>query len=556
MENSLNEKQNNVELQKNMNFQKKRSRRISEVVPIYSQLNKINLKGKHDIENLLINNQESISYNNINILKSDLPNILPEIKQMQTRNNKKMPTGKSVDGKKYINNSRNIDIFNHSLSDVNNLDNEKFNTTMQIRGYTSNKRTKYNGNDNNLMDISELVWQKSKNMGFVNTSKNKNSRNIGYNNYINKNNFLTQIGNTNSFTTKNTNEKLKFTVNKKNIINTIKKPTKIKIEKKNLKYKIPLDFMNNLGNKKKIEINNNRKLNIKQRTINNNKSLSNIKHKNLIDYQNKKGNDPNNSKSFIESTLVAFNGLVSKAQQIGQILIDNKEIINDNKENDLISNQLKNSIEILNVDKKIDKLDKKIKNERKTVEELQKINLDLNNKINLFNENSQQYEYKVKELSDVINQLRLNSSNNVSNNNSNNSNGDNNYITGGNHNLLMGDAINKFIPSSATKNLLLERKPKKKKIKFGFVESIFMKPDKFQIISNKKCNKNNSYKEDNNYIMKFKKEPKLVFVNMNKNNDNYKNITNEEYQDAAEQMANQLLIESLISLKNEDIDND
>ena len=558
MENSLNEKPNNNEIQKNISFQKKGSRRISEVVPIYSQLNKINLKGRPDIENLLINNQESISYNNINILKTDLPNILPGIKQMQIRNNKKMPTGKSVDEKKYINNSRNIDMFNHSLGDDNILDNEKFNTTMQIRGYTSNKITNYNGNDNNLMNISELVWQKSKNMGFVNTSKNKNSRNINNNNYINKNNYLTQIGNTNSFTTKNTNEKLKFTVNKQNIINKIKKPTKIKIEKKNLKYKIPLDFMNNLGNKKKIELNNNRKLNLKQRNINNNRSFSNIKNKNknIIDYQNKRGNDPNDSKSFIESTLVAFNGLVSKAQEIGQILIDNKEIINDNKDNDLISNQLKNSIEILNVDKKIDKLDKKIKNERKTVEELQKINLDLNNKINLFNENSQQYEYKVKELSDVINQLRLNSSNNVSNNNSNNSNGDNNYSTGGNHNLLMGDSITKFIPCSATKNFLLERKAKRKKIRFGFVESIFMKPDKFQIITNKKPNKTSSYIEDNNFIKKSKKEPKLVFVNMNKNNDNYKNITNEEYQDAAEQMANQLLIESLISLKNEDSDND
>ena len=553
MENSLNENLNNFEIPKNINLKKNWSRRISEVVPVYSQFAEFNLKGKTDLENYLINNQESISYNNINILKNDLPNI-PEIKQMQIRNNKKMSTGKSVGARKYIKDSRNFDLFNHNMGDTNNnLDNEKFNTTMQVRGFSSNKKNKYNGNDNNLMNISELVWQKSKNLGFVNTSKNKNSRNIDNNNYINKNNFLTQIGNSNSFVTKNTNEKLKFTINKNNIINKIKKPTKIKIEKKNLKFKIPLDFMNNLGNKNKIEINNNRKLNIKQRNINNNRSLSNIKNQNLIDYQNKKGNDPNNSKAFIESTLVAFNGLVSKAQQIGQILIDNKEIINDNKENDLISNQLKNSIEILNVDEKIDKLDKKIKNERKTVEELQKINLDLNNKINLFNENSQQYEYKVKELSDVINQLKLNNSNNVSNNNSNNSNGDNNYNSGGNHNLLMKESINKFIPSNETKNFLLERKPKKKKIKFGFVESIFMKPDKFQIITNKKPNKTNSYKDD---IKKAKKEPKLVFVNMNKNNDNYKSITNEEYQDAAEQMANQLLIESLISLNNEDIDND
>ena len=67
---------------------------------------------------------------------------------------------------------------------------------------------------------------------------------------------------------------------------------------------------------------------------------------------------------------MAFNGLVSQAQQIGQILIDNKDIINANKQNDLISNKLKNSIDILNVDSKIDKINQKIKDEHKTVEDL------------------------------------------------------------------------------------------------------------------------------------------------------------------------------------------
>ena len=412
MDNSINENhnKNNLQIQKT-----KKKKRIREVVPIYTQFG---YKKKHDIENLLINNQESISYNNINILKTDLPHIVTNLSQIEVEDNIRIPPNKSVEGKNYIQNSRNI----------NNLDPDKYNTTTQIRRYTQNKKTKYTLYDNNSMNLSQLVWQKSKNMGFVGSSKNKNSRNIDINNnYINKNNkhFLTNINNTNnlstSFTTKNNNEKIKFTVNKKNLINTIKKPTKIKIEKKNLKYKIPLDLMNNI-NKKKLEYNydretnnnNIRKLNIKQRNINN-RSLSN----NKINHIN---NDVNDSKSFIESTLLAFNGLVSKAQEIGQILIDNKEIIHENKDNNLINNQLKNSIEILNVDKKIDKLDKKIKNEQKTVEELQKINLDLNNKINLFNENSQQYENKVKELVDVINQLKQNNSNNVSNNNSNNSN--------------------------------------------------------------------------------------------------------------------------------------
>ena len=146
---------------------------------------------------------------------------------------------------------------------------------------------------------------------------------------------------------------------------------------------------------------------------------------------------------------------------------------------------LKNSIEILNVEKKMDKLDNKIKNEHKTVEKLQKINIDLNNKINLFNENSQKYENKVKELVNVINQFKQNN-NNGSNNNINNSNGDNIYNMIGKKNISRVESINKFIPSNQKNNFILQGKPKKKKIKFGFVESIFMKPDKFQIINLKK----------------------------------------------------------------------
>ena len=554
------------DIQKNSNFSKKRSRRISEVVPIYTKLNKLNIKGNHEIENLLINNQESILYNNINILKTDLPNIVNNLNSIEQKNNK-VPTVKSMEGKKHINKSRNFDIFNNSLGDSKNLDNEKFKTTIQLRRLTQNKKNKYsdNENDNNSMNISQLVWRKSKNMGFIGSSKNKNSKDIDNNNM---NNYLIHNNNNiniNSITTKNNLEKIKFSVNKKNLMNTIKKPSKIKIEKKNLKYKIPIELMNNFTNKNKLEMdfngesNNNRKLNIKRKNMTNNRSFSNIKkNKNIIKYQNQNQNqnqnNDDNSKSFLESTLVAFNGLVSKAQQIGKILIDNKEIINANKDNNLISNKLKNSLEILNMDQKIDKLNKKIKNEQNTVEELQKINLDLNNKINLFNENSQQYENKVKELVDVINQLKQNN-NNGSNNNSNNGDS-NNFNGGGNH--FEGELINKYIPSNENNNFTLERKPKKKKIKFGFVESIFMKPDKFQIINNKKPNEHKSKENENISTNKINKEPKLIVVNMNRNNNNdnikyeHKDITNEEYYDAASQIANHLLIESLISIKNED----
>ena len=551
MDKSVNEKTNKST--QISTLKKKKSRRISEVVPIYTHINKLGMQGKHDIENLLINNQESISYNNINILKTDLPNIVTDLDQLEVQNNIKLPTNKSVDGKKLIYNSRNI-----------SMDTDKYNTTMQLRRFTQNKKNKNNGYDNNPMNISDLVWQKSKNMGFVGSSKNKYSRNIDMNNNMNKNNshFITNINNYNnmssSFTTKNNNEKIKFAVNKKNIMNTIKKPTKIKIEKKNLKYKFPLQIMSNINIKKKLENNhskdgnnnNIRKLNIRQKDQNN-RSLSNKKLKNINNYNNL-NNDEIDSKSFIESTLVAFNGLVSKAQEIGQILIDNKEIINENKDNNEINNQLKNSIEMLNVGKKIDSLDKKIKNEQKTVEELQKINLDLNNKINLFNENSQHYETKVKELVDVINQLKQNNSNNISNNNSNGE------VV--NQNLFFGEQNNKFIPCNTNSNFTLEKKPKRKKIKFGFVESIFMKPDKFQFINNKKPNVYKADKNNNFFIDKNKKDSKLVFVNINKNyfeeNNNTfkKKITNEEYQDAAEQIANHLIIESMMSLKNDDED--
>ena len=539
----MNEKTYKIENVKNGKSIKKGFRRISEVMPIYTQVNK--LQTKNEIENLLINNQESISYNNINILKTDLPNMLNDLNQMEAKKFK-IPMDKSMDSKNY---SRNFDYFN-----------DKFNTTMQLRRIAQNKKI---DNVSNSPSISQLIWQKSKNMGFIGSSKGKNSRNIDDTFELNKyrRNFLTNnINNINTFTTKNNNnnEKLKFMANKKNLVNTIKKPSKINIEKKNLKkYKFPIKLKNNFGSKKKTQSNYqgdntiNRKLNIKLRNNNHRSTSTSYIKRNQIEYnniQNQGENNDSNSKSFLESTLLAFNGLVSRAQQIGQILIDNKEMINDNKENELVKNQLTNSIEILNMDKKIDKLNNKIKNEQKTVEELQKINLDLNNTINLFNENSQQYENKVKELSDIINQLKQNNNNssNINNitNNSEKSIRENfpNSIRNKNKNMTGNETLNKY----ENNNFTLKGITKKKKMKFGFVERIFMKDDKFQIIANQRP-KNNAN------INKINKEPKLIFVNMNKGNEDNKDkiITNEEYQEAAEQIANQLLIESLFSLKNE-----
>ena len=542
MDNIIDDQTNQRNIMNSSNKSKKKGRRISEVMPIY----KFNYKGKNEIENLLINNQESISYNNINILKSDFPNIINDLNQIDRKNNNKLPAGKSVEGKNHSHFSRNINVLNSN--DGNYFDLDNFDTTMKLRRLTQNKKSKNIFND---MNITQLVWKKNRNMGFTGIKTN-NSRNFESMNE--NNNYCLTSNNATSFSTKNNNEKKKFTINKNNLINTIKKPSKIKMEKKNLKYKIPIELMNNLNYKKKImlgqskELNNKRKLNIKKRDINNNRSLSNItpiaRNKNIIRYINEKDNDEDESQKYIESTLVAFNGLVSKAQKLGKILIDNKEMINTNKNNDLISDELKNSIEILNVEQKIDKIDKKIKNEHQTVEKLQKINSDLNNKINLFNENSQHYENKVKELTSVINQFKQNNSNG-SNYTSNNSNMDNL-----NKNMSRAESINIYCPSNQQNNFMLEGKPKKKKIKFGFVESIFMKPDKFQINSIKKISLGN------NQITKAKKDPKLIFVNMNKINDDDKclepKINNIEYQDAAEQMANQIIIESILSLEKED----
>ena len=104
----------------------------------------------------------------------------------------------------------------------------------------------------------------------------------------------------------------------------------------------------------------------------------------------------NDSKSFIESTLIAFNGLVSQAQELGQILIDNKDMINSKNKNEMNSNKLKGSINNININSKINKLNQEIKDEHQTVEKLQKINSDLNDKINIFKENTKQYEIKSK----------------------------------------------------------------------------------------------------------------------------------------------------------------
>ena len=494
----------------------------------YLQNNQIFQKEK---EQLILNYHRN-SINN-NDYRTHLPNIITSLTPIERRNNYKRvsvaPKNKSFHGTKNYNNSRNFELSNF-------FENDQLNSTFQLKKLNQMKNNKY---------YNTHIYSRN-----VDNMLNKSSLSP---NYLTQNNINTS--------NKNNFNKIKFSLNKKNLMNTIKKPSKINLEKKNLKYKIPIDVINNYNyGKKKIlndvnvegHNNNSRKLNIKQR---NHKSISGIsptiKSKDINENNEKEEININDSKAFIESTLIAFNGLVSQAQELGQILIDNKEMINSNNKservetNDIMENNEDDEDNEVNMKSKLNKLNQEIKNKNKTVEELQKINSHLNNKINLFNENTQQYENKVKELVTVINQIK-NNSNNPSNSISNNSD---NYSNGiiGNNNTIKKDSSNNF---------MLENKPKKKKLKFGFVELIFMKDDKFEMIHKPKPPQYQATKPEFLTINKSRKEPQLVFVNINKNSNNIVNsdgkATNEEYLDAASQMANSIIIESLLSIQNED----
>ena len=150
MENSENDKITKNEKKSSPKSKKKRGRRISEVVPIGSHLKNFNLKGKPEIENLLINNQESISYNNINILKSDLPNIVENLNSMEKQNYTKVQSGKNIQEKKYYLNSRNIDTFNIGNSG-------KFNSSLQLKRLIQNKSNKLINDADNIVNSIIII---------------------------------------------------------------------------------------------------------------------------------------------------------------------------------------------------------------------------------------------------------------------------------------------------------------------------------------------------------------------------------------------------------------
>ena len=502
-------------------------------------------KIQKDQEQLTIG-QHRNSINNIYNLRANLPNIMTSLTPIERRNYKRtsfLQKNRNTQGAKTPYVSRNYDssMFNYDMDSINFFENEQLNNTFQLKQMNKLKN-KYYENDSD------------KNLAQIQYKKNKNNISIGSNNLYsrnidNKNNYLQN--NMNSVVKNSGYNKMKFTLNKKNLMNTIKKPSKINIEKKNLKYKIPIDMINNYSYGKKKILNNiieeiprnNRKLNIRQRNHKFITSISPFRRNNNFDIQNndKEEMNVNDSKSFIESTLIAFNGLVSQAQELGQILIDNKDMINSKNKNEMNSNKLRGSINNININSKINKLNQEIKDEHQTVEKLQQINSDLNDKINIFKENTQQYENKVKELVNVISQIKSN--NNASNSNSNSDNFSNGF--GSNNHIIRKESSNNF---------MLENKPKKKKTKFGFVETIFMRDEIFAIINKKKPPQYHVSNKENLTFNKARKEPKLIVVNMNNNDDIHihgkEKATNEEYLDAASQIANHIIIESLISIEN------
>lgn len=523
--------QDNIYLNENRNY---RFNRIPLITPTLSKImkNRVknNLAQRKNIQrgrDKLFFDLQRNSINNLDNYTLNLPNISTSFTPIEKRSHA-VPTNKSVQNniRRYI--SRNLDtsISNYNSDYLNLFENKEINRTLQLKRYNQMKYAKYNEND-------------------------AYSRNNLYANYLTHNDL-------NLMSKSNNNNKMKFTINKKNLMNTLKKPSKINIEKKNFKYKIPLDAMNNFGRKKIAQQTSEEdqsdilysNININKR---NNKSISYIsspmnKNKDFIDCNREDINIKDDPKTFIESTLIAFNGLVSQAQELGQVLIDNKEMINlisqnkDDNGNENENENDNNNDDDNEVKVEMDKLNKELKTGYKTVKELQKINNDLNNKINFFNQNTQQYKDKVQELVSLINQIKNeNNGHNLNSNIDNTSNGTNNNI----------------ISQSTNTNFNLENKPKKKKLKFGFVELIFMKDDKFEVIQKPKMPKYLTSGNEFFTINKTHKEPKLVFVNINKNNNvNYNNkvdkTTMEEYMDAASQMANHIIIESLNSIQNED----
>ena len=174
-------------------------------------------KIQKDQEQLTIG-QHRNSINNIYNLRANLPNIMTSLTPIERRNYKRtsfLQKNRNTQGAKTPYVSRNYDssMFNYDMDSINFFENEQLNNTFQLKQMNKLKN-KYYENDSD------------KNLAQIQYKKNKNNISIGSNNLYsrnidNKNNYLQN--NMNSVVKNSGYNKMKFTLNKKNLMNTIKK---------------------------------------------------------------------------------------------------------------------------------------------------------------------------------------------------------------------------------------------------------------------------------------------------------------------------------------------
>ena len=392
---------------------------------------------------------------------------------------------------------------------------KRFKDNLLLNSY-SNK----NNISTNLPEIitSHTPIERRNNYKMINIStKNKrkndeHSRNFGltiYNNNSNNYNYIGSQELNNTFQIKKIRESNNQNINRNfistqyNIGKNNHDKIKFQLNKDNSLYELKKPMKINLkskNNKKFIDIINNYNDNKKKLTeINTLKEQErekspqfNIQGNTIIKHISK--DLKLNSKSFIESKL---NNLVSQAKELKNIISNTEEINN---------------------------LSNKDENKDLEIQKLQKENEDLNSKITILKEKNIKYEQKINELVNSMEQLKQTNTQNT-------------------------NVIN-------SQNLTLEGKPKRKKIKFGFVELIFMHEEKLTIINKKKLPKYTFSEKKTFTLGRVRREPKLIFKNMNNNTNNDEGkATEEDYIDAAEQIANNIIIESLNSIKLEDEEN-
>ena len=552
-------------------------------------------KNDYYIQELFVNNKDNEKNNNYkrtvktNNYDYDLPNINQNLNnnQNEIKNSQKRATTPIFCN--YQNNRANAkNIENNNRSGDNNyLLEDQFNQTFELKPvkFTKNiSKNKYQ-NYGDYSGNKSFDFTNNKNTMIPKIKSKYNSRNKYATNKIpnSKEQFLTQSTNTtpSHLNNKSIGSKKKLNLNKKNVIKSIKKPLKIKCISKNhfsnilIKNKIPVDCNIRNYSKNKIEINEEeilgRKLHLKVRN-------DNKKYADKIVLNNKSGNyfQENDNNPYV----------LDDGEEINENEIN---IINNKDNNSFIDNSLQvltaQAKELHFINQKINnKLNREMVIEKKAVEEMQEINTE--------------YENKVKELVNVINSLKQanenkknkeNKENIDSKDNKDNKNSKNSYVNNeikNNENIIENtisinindkkdsknskineinekqkrrqEILAKLSPTKVS-NIELEKKikkPKKKKVKFTFCETIFLRAEKLEVIQKKIIPKKDiNYKEVKSDKFELKnKEPKLKFININSDSnvvDKNVKLDKKEYQFAASQIANHLIIESLLSLNEE-----